>query len=68
MLQAIFARILQSADKFCRIFPCKMSEFSMFYKKKLAVCMDAFCMFYLHVQLGRRNVFTRFYNHNSHLK
>ena len=33
MLQAVFARILQSADKFCRIFPCKMSEFSMFYKK-----------------------------------
>ena len=31
----IFARILQRADKFCRVFPCKMSEFSMFYKKKI---------------------------------
>ena len=53
MLQAIFARILQSADKFCRIFPHKMSEFSMFYKKNwLHAWMHAFCIFYLHVQIG----------------
>ena len=52
MLQAIFARFLKSADKFYRIFPCKKSEFSMFYKTNLATCMHAFCMFYLHVSLG----------------
>ena len=56
MLQAVFARILQSADKFCRIFPCKMSEFSMFYK--LFGCMHA-CI--LHVLSVR---FTKEFQHD----
>ena len=51
MLQAVFARILQSADKFCRIFPCKMSEFSMFYK--LFGCMHACILHVLSVRLTR---------------
>ena len=52
MLQAVvFARILQSADKFCRIFPCKMSEFSMFYK--LFGCMRACILHVLSVRLTR---------------
>ena len=51
MLQAVIARILQSADKFCRIFPCKMSEFSMFYKK--FGCMHACILHVLSVRLTR---------------
>ena len=48
-----FARILQSADKFCRIFPCKMSEFSMFYK--LFGCMHACILHVLSVRLTREH-------------
>ena len=51
MSQAVFARILQSADKFCRIFPCKMSEFSMFYN--LFGCMHACILHVLSVGLTR---------------
>ena len=51
MSQAVFARILQSADKFCRIFPCKMSEFSMFYN--LFDCMHACILHVLSVGLTR---------------
>ena len=51
IFQAIFARILQSADKFCRIFPCKMSEFSMFCKK--FGCMHARILHVLSVRLTR---------------
>ena len=51
MFQAVFAKILQSADKFCRIFPCKMSEFSMFYK--LFGCMHACFLHVLSVRLTR---------------
>ena len=43
---------LQSADKFCRLSPCKMSEFSIFILKKLTASMHALCMFCLHVSLG----------------
>ena len=51
MLQAVFARMLQSADKFCWIFPCKMSEFSMFCKK--FGCMHACILHVLSVRLTR---------------
>ena len=58
MLQAVFARILQSADKFCRTFPCKTSEFSMF--SKLFGCMHACILHVLSVRLSRvtSSVFT----------
>ena len=51
MSQAVFARILQSADKFGRIFLCKMSEFSMFYN--LFGCMHACILHVLSVRLTR---------------
>ena len=51
MFQAFSARFLQSADKFCMIFPCKMFEFSMFYEK--FGCMHKFILHVLSARLTK---------------